>query len=267
MKSFLKIDKRVIELNDTQAFIYLLIVYKDWKATQDAINNKTFKRMVTITREYFAKCLNVSVTSVSNNFKKIEELGLIERIPHFNNAVKDGYINQTIEFKLNYTDNNWFKVNPFIINSKVEPKLKGFALRYRCLAFDDSLVVNYDKTECSKRMHISRPTFRKYLDLIQEANLINEFFIPVQNKNIKDNYLSESSMEYLREIQNHINKLKEGSEKDWIAFQNTAIYKQYKWIVKNRIWTRKNGDDTVIKMMSGLLNPPKKKEIAKTFEF
>lgn len=252
MKEFIPIDKRVINLNDSQAFIYLLIAYWDWKNRQEAKANNTVKKKTILPRNYFAKCLGVTDIYVSELLTAIENAGLIKRVHHFNNAVKDGYINQKIEFVLCYE--NWYKLNPFFINSKVDPKLKGFALRYRCLAYDDSIVVEYSKTECAEQMHISRPTFRKYYNALLETNLMNEYFPSVQTKDSKENYLSESSMDYLKGIQESIKQIKKDNTDKWIEFQQTKLYKEYKWVVQNRIWTRKNGDDIINKMMSGTLD-------------
>lgn len=60
--------------------------------------------------------------------------------------------------------------------------MKGFILRYRSLAFDDTLVVSYNRSDIGKKLKISQPTLRKNLALINEMNLFEYFSTQVTEK-------------------------------------------------------------------------------------
>ena len=90
MKPFLKIDKRVQELNDSAAFVYMVIVYSIFKNKQ-------------INRKYLAESLQVkSLDYITEILSSIEKAGLISRKLTFNNAFKDGYIDVKMNFTLRY---------------------------------------------------------------------------------------------------------------------------------------------------------------------
>lgn len=85
----------------------------------------------------------------------------------------------------------------------VDPKLKGFALRLRGLAFDDSLVIKYNKTDIAEKLGVSTNTLRKYLKKLEELGIIsdnklsNDYFI--ENEIV---HLSEDRMSLLKTIVN-----------------------------------------------------------------
>lgn len=64
---YIKIDKRIVELNDSQAFIYMMIVYNKFQHRQ-------------INRQYLASALGVTNKEyISELITAIEKKGLLKR--------------------------------------------------------------------------------------------------------------------------------------------------------------------------------------------
>lgn len=70
----------------------------------------------------------------------------------------------------------------FVRDTAIPSKMKGFALRYRSLAFDDTLIVSYNRSDIGKKLKISQPTLRKNIALLNEMNLFEYFSTQVIEK-------------------------------------------------------------------------------------
>lgn len=171
-KPFLKIDKRVSNLSNTDAFIYLILVYSKFQ-------NKE------ISRGYLKKCLNSkSEDAISHSLKRIEDAGLINREKKYHNSKWTGQITREFRYTLNY--DKFFMINPsFVRNEDINPKMKGFALRLRTLAFDDSLEIKLTTAEIADEMDICSKTVRGYLNsltsIINDRTFSAEYFIKTEN--------------------------------------------------------------------------------------
>lgn len=222
MKPFLKIDKRVQELNDSAAFVYMVIVYSIFKKKQ-------------INRRYLAESLKVkNLDYISEILSSIEKAGLISRKLTFNNAMIDGYIDVKMNFTLHYK--TWFPVEIGFLANDASPRTKGFALRYRSLAFDDSISVGYTKSEAANLLNVSRPTLNKNLTLLN-ANSLMDYFIKL-NEVI---YLDEK-------------KMKEAKELSVKADKESKLAKQINWFLNKKIYTHKKANSIFNMIISGTLD-------------
>lgn len=98
-KSFLKIDKRVSHLNETEAFVYMILVYAKFRKIQisrsyiqTAFGNITYNRSTKL----------VSIDYVTKVLRRIEEVGLIKRENKYTNAYNGGDIQTVFDYTLNY---------------------------------------------------------------------------------------------------------------------------------------------------------------------
>ena len=229
MKPFLKIDKRVQELNDSAAFVYMIIVYSIFKKKQ-------------INRKYLAECLQVkSLDYITEILLSIEKAGLISRKLTFNNANVDGYINVKMNFTLHY--NNWFPVEIGFLASDATPRIKGFVLRYRSLAFDDTLNVEYTKTKIAEMLNTSRPTLNKNLTLLNASSLMDYF------------------IKFDETVELDANKMKELKELSIKADKESKLGKQINWFLNKKIYTHKNANKVYNMIISGTLNVQTYKQV------
>lgn len=114
---------------------------------------------------------------------------------------------------------------------------KGFALKLRAIAFDDTLSVRYNRKDIAAIMEISLPTLRKKLKAIEKMyqdGFVAEFF-PVCEKC----YLSEENIEAVKDI------LKDET--------NGRLYKQVSWFLTNGFHLRKDADNRLNEVFSGVL--------------
>lgn len=229
MKPFLKIDKRVQELNDSAAFVYMVIVYSIFKKKQ-------------INRRYLAESLRVkNLDYISEILSSIEKAGLISRKLTFNNAYKDGYIDVKMHFTLHYK--TWFPVEIGFLASDATPRIKGFALRYRSLAFDDSILVGYTKSETADLLNVSRPTLNKNLTLLNAHSLM-------------DYFIKLNEVVYLDE-----KKMKEAKELSIKADKESKLGKQINWFLNKKIYTHKKANNIFNMIISGTLDTQTYKQV------
>ena len=88
MKPFLKIDKKVVEISDTAAWLYAVLVYADFK-------KKTYSRA------YLAKALGVNdLDYVTELLREIEEAGLIKRSFVYGNEYMNGHISKELRVSI-----------------------------------------------------------------------------------------------------------------------------------------------------------------------
>lgn len=82
---YLKIDKRIQSLNDSQAFIYLVIVYEKNQKKQ-------------INRQYLANALGVTNKEyISEIITEIEKAGLLKRANYLSHSYKEGWIDVKLD--------------------------------------------------------------------------------------------------------------------------------------------------------------------------
>lgn len=226
---FIKINKKVVEVNNSEAFIYMVIARSNYKKMK-------------ISRAYLASCLGVNnldyiteiITSLVNN-------GLVER---WNVTLTDDNGQKTTELKLTALEGeSWFKLGLDVADSKKDSKMLGFALRYRCLAFDDTLTVKYTKQEISDILEISRPTLNKYLISINTMQLN-----PTDLCNVIINKLTDNNKKALNDM---ITLFK----------PTTKEHRLGKWFIDKRLYAQSNANELFCRLQAGLLNKKTIKEI------
>lgn len=150
-------DKRIERLSNTEAVVYALLVYASKKQ---------------ISRGYITKCLGITDEDyVSEMLANIEKEGLIVRNNRYENAYKDGKIKTMLGYTLIYK--NWFMVDSELITADIDYRVKGFALKLRTLAFDDSCKIGYNKKQIASKLGISRPTLDKYVKMMVLGGLLD----------------------------------------------------------------------------------------------
>lgn len=120
---------------------------------------------------------------------------------------------------------------------------KGFALKLRAIAFDDTLNVKYNRKDIAAIMEISQPTLRKKMKAIEvmyQDGFVAEYF-PVCEKC----YLSKENVEVIKVALNQ--------EK------TSRVYKQVKWFLENKFHLRRDADDRLNDVFAGVIGK-------KTFE-
>ncbi len=245
MKPFLKIDKRIVNLNDTCAYLYMVLVFAKYKKRE-------------ISRSYLAKCLGVSEKEsdyITHCLKEIEKSGLIERCNKFTSSHIGGYIKQTLGYELIYT--NYFMITfKSISNDNIPPKLLGFVLKLRTLCFDDSLRIrsDYNKQDIAKYMGVSTSTLKKKLDALKALNIISEEKVILCSEEYfptRDDLQNKLKPEYTQRIREILNP----KNKDFDP--TSRMYKQFTWFVKNYIYMQKNANEIYNQILAGTLDKEK----------
>ena len=120
---------------------------------------------------------------------------------------------------------------------------KGFALKLRALAFDDTMKVGYNRKDIAAIMEISLPTLRKKLKAIEmmyQDGFVAEYF-PVCERC----YLSKENVEVVKLALNED--------------ETSRIHKQVKWFLENKMHLRRDADDRLNEVFAGVIGK-------KTFE-
>lgn len=225
---YLKIDKKIQTLNDSEAFIYMVIVYG--KIQKKEIN-----------RQYLANALGVTNKEyISEIITEIEKAGLLKRANYLKHSYKEGWIDVKLDWELTYENYYQVSVN-FVRDASIPSKMKGFILRYRSLAFDDTLVVSYNRSDIGKKLKISQPTLRKNLALINEMNLFEYFSTQVVEKQTLTN-------EHIKVL----NTLATDCE-------DSAIKKQCVWYLEKNLQKHPRCVDLFHKAVAGVLFKKHKK--------
>ncbi len=217
---YIKIDKRIVELNDSQAFIYMMIVYNKFQHRQ-------------INRQYLASALGVTNKEyISELITAIEKKGLLKRKNYTAHTYAEGWIDVKLNWELTYEDS--YKVSIDFVRAKdITPKVKGFALRFRCLAGYD-FETSFNKKDLAIRMNVSRPTLNKYLVLINETK---EYFF--KDQQIKEE-LTEAEIGIVRRFAS--NECIDGKVKECC-----------KWFLEKKLQTKHNCKELFNKAVSGTL--------------
>lgn len=114
---------------------------------------------------------------------------------------------------------------------------KGFALKLRALAFDDTMKVGYNRKDIAAIMEISLPTLRKKLKAIEmmySDGFAAEYF-PVCERC----YLSKENVEVV--------KVALSQDK------TSRVYKQVKWFLENKMHLKRDADDRLMDVFAGVI--------------
>lgn len=242
MKPFLKIDKQIVKLNDTCAYLYMILIYAKYKKKE-------------ISRSYLAECLGVATREsdyITHCLKEIEQAGLIRRCNKFTSSHIGGFIKQTLDYELIYT--NYFMITfKTISNDNIPPKLLGFVLKLRTLCFDNSLRLrsDYNKQDIAKYMGVSASTLKKKLDALKALNIISEEKVIICSEEYfptRDDLQNKLKPEYTDQIREILNP----NNKDFDPA--SRLYKQFTWFVKNYIYMQKNANDIYNQILAGTLD-------------
>ena len=119
----------------------------------------------------------------------------------------------------------------------VDAKDKGFALKLRSLAFDDTLKINLNKKDMAIVLGISQPTLRKKLKSVEMFynDSFAEDYFPVYEKC----FLSKENIEVV--------KLALSNDK------TSRLYKQIRWFLMNGFHLRKDADDRLRDVFAGVI--------------
>ncbi len=124
----------------------------------------------------------------------------------------------------------------------VDAKDKGFALKLRSLAFDDTLKINLNKKDIAIALGISQPTLRKKLKNIEvfyKDGFAEEYF-PVYEKC----FLSKENIEVIKEMILSNDK-------------TSRVYKQVRWFLQNGFHLRRDADDRLRDVFAGVIGKKK----------
>lgn len=137
-----------------------------------------------------------------------------------------------------------------------DPKLKGFALRLRELAFDDSLVIKYNKKDIAEKLGVSANTLRKYLTKLEELDVVKELKLNVDYFVVRESepviYLSDDRMQDAKKIIANAENC------------NTKLYKQMSYFMNNKLYYSPKANELYMDILSGLFgieNKPTKAPI------
>lgn len=222
---FLKLSKKIKDLSDTAAYLYFVLVYADFK-------KKTYGRA------YLAKALGLNnLDYITELLREVEDAGLVKRSFIYGNAYADGHINKELRVSICGME-DWISVGINFISAEGTSKDKGFALKLRSLAFDDTLKITLNKKDIASELGISQPTLRKKMNSIAlyYTDVFNVTYFPACEKC----HLSERNVETVKAI------LTNGDKK-------SKLYKQVVWYLQNKCHLRTNADPLFDNLMGGVV--------------
>ena len=118
-------------------------------------------------------------------------------------------------------------------------KDKGFALKLRAVAYDDTLKIGYNKKDLAGVLGISAPTLRKKLqkvgEFIDDTMTVNSKYFPVCEKC----YLNEKNIQFVKDVLKYV--------------QDDKTYKQVVWFLKNKCHLRRDCNEIMMKLQAGIL--------------
>lgn len=114
-------------------------------------------------------------------------------------------------------------------------KDKGFVLKLRSFAFDDTLKMNLNKKDMAIVLGISQPTLRKKLKAVElfYSDGFNSEYFPVYEKC----YLSEQNVEYVKAV--------------LCSDKTSKTYKQVRWFLENKCHLRRNANLQLVNIQAG----------------
>lgn len=242
---YLKIDKRVKDLNDKEAYYLALQSY-----TQ--LQDKVY------TRDYFAKCLKCSVDYVKKINSRLYKAELLESNTKV--IVKDnGNVVKTNTYKS--IINTFFMVKmDFIINNiEKDPNLLGFALRIRSLAFDDSLKIKHTKKDIAEALGITYNLLNNKLNKLKEYG----FYLD----KVEDGY----QLRYEEFIKNEVVRLNEQNIRTinniLSSPSNNKLYNQTVYFIKNKLYLSPKANDIFNDILAGLFGMQKNNNSGVNYNF
>lgn len=125
-----------------------------------------------------------------------------------------------------------------LLNAEGTSNEKGFALKLRTAAFDDSAKIAMNKKDLAAYMGVSAPTLRKKMKAVE--HLVNDMtfnkeYFPVYEKC----YLDANNVEYVKDVLS--------------SDKNSKTYKQVVWFLKNKYHLRRDCNDVMMKLQAGIL--------------
>lgn len=236
---YLKIDKRVKDLNDKEAYYMALQSY-----TQ--LQNKVY------TRDYFAKCLKCSVDYIkkmNSHLYKAELLDCSTKV-----IIKDnGNVIKTNTYKS--IINTFFMVKlDFVINNiDKDLNLLGFALRIRSLAFDDTLKIKLNKKDIAKELDITYNLLNNKLNKLKEYG----FYLD----KVEDGYQIRYE-EFIKNEVVHLNEQNIRTIKNVLSTpSDNKLYKQTVYFVKNKLYLSPKANNIYNDILAGLFGLDRKQDI------
>lgn len=201
-------------------------------------------------RAYLAKATGLNdLDYISELLKEIEDAGMIKRTFIYGNDYMDGHINKELRVKILYEvcedcDINWFPVNLSILKVDGLSRDKGFALKLRSVAFDDSMKIGLNRRELAEVMEVSVPTLRKKLNAVKMIGLYDDgcnlAYFPVCEKC----HLNEKNVETVKAVLTSADK-------------SSKTYKQIVWYLQNKIHYRRDANSQFDKIMGGVVGKHK----------
>lgn len=229
---FLKIDNRIKYLSDAEAYTYANLVYSVFTGKE-------------ITRKYLSVCTGYSEEYIKDILLNIYNIGLIEKeITRENNT-----FNGTIKTKVHYTMNydKFFKVGlNFITDNIANPRLIGFAIKLRSLAFDDSLRIPLNKKHIAEELGITTVLLNKRLKELETIGfkleklensykiVYDEKYLPLNNKC----YLDE---DHIRIINNVLE-----------VPSNSKLYNQTRYFLTKKMHYQFNANELYDDILAGI---------------
>lgn len=119
-------------------------------------------------------------------------------------------------------------------------KDKGFALKLRALAFDDSMKIGYNRKDLAAVMGLSAPTLRKKIAAVEKMGLWQDGLVAEYFPICERCYLTEENVEAVRDVIN-------AAEKD------SRTYKQMKWFLQNGLYKRRDANDRLLEVFAGVV--------------
>ena len=119
-------------------------------------------------------------------------------------------------------------------------KDKGFALKLRALAFDDTLKIGYNRKDLAAAMGLSAPTLRKKIAAVEKMGLWQDGLVEEYFPICERCYLTEENVEAVRDVIN-------AAEKD------SRTYKQMKWFLQNGLHKRRDANDRLKEVFAGVV--------------
>ena len=140
--------------------------------------NTTEKRTVEdLTLNWFCTALGIERTerharTIGEKMRKIESLGLI-KISRPQNVTCEGWA--PYKYEVIYPTHDYELISiSFFWRKGLTAEAKGLALGLSTLAYRGTNKISYTDVEICKRLHITRPTFKKYEAELEQANIINK---------------------------------------------------------------------------------------------
>lgn len=130
-----------------------------------------------------------------------------------------------------------------VLNLEGSSKEKGFALKLRALAFDDTLKIGYNRKDLAAVMGLSAPTLRKKIQNIENLGLWNDGFVEEYFPICDKCYLTEENVEVVREVLR--------------ADKDSKTYNQVVWFLQNGMHKRRDANVKLNSIMAGIFGVKK----------